>query len=1452
MAFDVPEPMFQGGYTSTNVAQQQNNNPIEEPFAPHLNSDAQSKPAINHNSQPRMGIDLKFRKPTREDYSNFVLYQGSQKVYEATFIRNFVAHALHPSQLQVCSSTGFDTDQNIHHYLRSVLDNVDKLATKMIHNTHSRIIEFMANDDRETIPFWDFKQFNEKSFADFLPGNTLSIVGLMSPSWHRAFSHPSMVRYSAPEYPVDADASPFVEIDDVTGHTSLFYDRSATHAAHNQIKHHPRTKKSKTCHLPGAVPRQDINVLRKDWLQGFGSYGVNESPAGPAGPHGILQDALVSDTSARGNSGAPGTQTNESGALDGVDDIFTTPGWNTYMGDGTETNSVCTIHFQANTPNCLESLVAAHRPGVLVQESSLCALPENTQSEAPGTMEPLWKMALIEDHKQRLAERWPRTQQQRETPLDFDGYIERAIMQGDLKRLAPGLRRIADFVDSSALESQLIPAPGSMHKAGPPPGRLGNDNADPRPELVLRRESKRAISTNESTRPKRPNKEASTSGPSKRRKSTQNVKQPNDLNTAQKASKQNLGTISSSSSDPAHADAYHGTSKTLENHQRLPPDAYFERVSEQEQPAWRCGIKHPMGYYYNAGDRKNCPGCFTALSENPKRKMMDFYLPSRSHFFQPAPGITWKPGRPQEKPRRSKHLSHNSIAKDAYWEAINTGATADEALKQGIIAVEAYLLAKEEKREKKEPTPEPTPEPVDLGPHSSGSKTMEHGQELPVGAYWKKQFRCDEFAWRCDINHALGRYYLAGDVRSCPGCGSCRSGPGKHPEMDFYLPAGSIARQEAPDLVKWKPRPPYKLAKKSKKAKQVATHNQFCSKKYWELINEGHEHLEGGANEEALTLAIKATDAHIDAKLAAQANSVELEPSKEAVSKAKGRGKPKSKQKDMPEAEGKSPVRHGRNRASLFSFASSPPLVPKTSGNEGLDDSELGEVTEYETEPDDESSQETILISSEDESTSDSDSFRVELVIVLEYDRAYDHGDGFERTMTDVAGEPGRVFSQSGGSFKYTSWELVLWVPHNLYLTDCKDPNGFTISSPSDVVELNKCTSVTGRITISDSAPRDIQLNGPKSLHTLQGTSAKTLRSISSSSLQSIDNIKLSGLPDLASLNFSALNTLNTLQLENLPALEDCSFGLGPQSIVKVSNTSLQSIDWLRWPVAASLNISSNENLVEVSLPWEVIEGAVKINGNPALEKVDVFSIQDVKGNFTLEGNDALKGLTFDKLESVEGNMLLSGTYDNVSMPVLKNIGGGLTIESTNNIQEFCDQLDEQELKAKYNCTSEAKKADVASASPAPSKGTDSVPKPSEGADEEDPGDDFTIGAKIGIITASAILGVFLVVGAVFFYRARSRGKVREIVISAPRPTSVPSVAASSVSRPQLGSTEAVVVGKGIKDVGGVRLVLNGDEMKEIEADEPRGRGELRRQEWRRSVSSAASEVPLIKKGPLT
>ncbi|KAF3036152.1 hypothetical protein E8E12_002459 [Didymella heteroderae] len=324
--------------------------------------------------------------------------------------------------------------------------------------------------------------------------------------------------------------------------------------------------------------------------------------------------------------------------------------------------------------------------------------------------------------------------------------------------------------------------------------------------------------------------------------------------------------VAFAASYPAPLPTHPSGSTTLEPHQRLPPDAYFTPESPGEKPVWRCGIKHALGHYYNAGDRKNCPGCFTALSDNTSAVTMDFHLRSRTHYHQPNPTTSWRPSKPfgtrYGRARRSKHLSHNSIAKEAYWAAVDTGASPDKARQ---IAIDAVLARLAPKPPPKEPTPQPSPTPEpDPGPHPSGSVTMEHSQDVPSCAYFIRKERHEDLAWRCDVNHALGRYYLAGDKRSCPGCGSNKGGLAKQAIMDFHLPPGVCVRQEV-GAVKWRARKPYKMREgkkggkaEEKRKKKESTHNQLASRKYWEAIDAGR------TAEEALVRAGRETDRWLD------------------------------------------------------------------------------------------------------------------------------------------------------------------------------------------------------------------------------------------------------------------------------------------------------------------------------------------------------------------------------------------------------------------------------------------------------------------------------------------------------------------------------------------------------------------------------------------------------------
>lgn len=330
----------------------------------------------------------------------------------------------------------------------------------------------------------------------------------------------------------------------------------------------------------------------------------------------------------------------------------------------------------------------------------------------------------------------------------------------------------------------------------------------------------------------------------------------------------------------------------------------------------------------------------------------------------------------------------------------------------------------------------------------------------------------------------------------------------------------------------------------------------------------------------------------------------------------------------------------------------------------------------------------------------------------------------------------------------------------------------------------------------------------------------------------------------------------------HLPALQNVTFGgLGPRNVVNIVRTGLESVTWLKWPVSTSLNISSNAFLSSVSLPWDSVDGAVAITRNEELETVDLLAVKSIPGALTLDGNPRVKSLAFGTLYSVRGDVRLSGSLANVSMPMLKEITGKLAVESSDDIKVSCAEITKIDVHGKITCTS---KVQTQSAPPTQSDTSGNPPRPSstlvDHPDQPQHEENITTGAKIGIAIASVILGLFLVVGAVFFFRARSRGKVREIVISAPvliAPPSSMSVASSTQSLKsivseggsvgEVRSAEARAAGT---RAGQVKVGLLGEELREIDG---RGTGVnsvgggMGRGASLRSVSSVGSEGPLVR-----
>ncbi|KAI4908618.1 uncharacterized protein J4E92_010811 [Alternaria infectoria] len=809
----------------------------------------------------RAGVHLNRRIPSKVDYVNYVLYQASQKAYEATFLNNFIAHALHPDRLAQCSEDTNSGRQSIAEYMKSVSHEVNGITKKMIWNSHCRTVHLLAGDGMDGAPFLDLHTIDTKPFSKYGPGNLFPVAERVNVSWHRTSSHPTMVRYSTKEYELGYQAGPLEDLDAVSQTLFRKENFSMTLPIGRAVKL-STSKKRKGQNMPGAATRDDrMASSRRNWIpfpQLATTSKFHEPQCITSSPLDIGHEAKTADVH------------QEPRILSDLTQLYHDPVDALSPDDAQKEGS------HQPFPR-YEDLFGSHDSGVPIGDQAGACKQSNGNEHVEKVHH--WRTRLINDHKRRLTLKWGNPPQALDHAFQNFKQVVTAAMSMGIRPIAHDYPKKLDTIaawerlreqakhsarsqlNSESLSPETTTADSRASQYLPVVSDVNTpESSSFSPPQILRRDIGGSLSNSESDKtPSEPSR--------KRRKKNQvvdtQVLRSNSTQhqlTAPESGKQstNQSIVKGPSADKSPS-LHPSGSTTLELHQHLPPNAYFEPTSVDEKYAWRCRCKHAMGHYYNSGSRKNCRGCNTSLSDNHAVEM-DFYMPLRSFYHQPAPDMRWKPSKQAARIRKSDRPCHNAVAKDAYWKAVSAGATEEEARQIAVDAVVHYLRPKPPpKALTPETTPELEPEP-DLGPHPSGSTTMEHGQEIPDGYYWKKQKADEKLAWRCDVNHGLGRYYLAGDKKTCPGCGAGRTSLGKSEDMDFYLPSGVVVRQEAPGLSIWKPRKPYKIGKSAATKREPVSHNQMCAKVYFELLAQERE------AEEALALAIERVDSELDKK----------------------------------------------------------------------------------------------------------------------------------------------------------------------------------------------------------------------------------------------------------------------------------------------------------------------------------------------------------------------------------------------------------------------------------------------------------------------------------------------------------------------------------------------------------------------------------------------------------
>lgn len=261
----------------------------------------------------------------------------------------------------------------------------------------------------------------------------------------------------------------------------------------------------------------------------------------------------------------------------------------------------------------------------------------------------------------------------------------------------------------------------------------------------------------------------------------------------------------------------------------------------------------------------------------------------------------------------------------------------------------------------------------------------------------------------------------------------------------------------------------------------------------------------------------------------------------------------------------------------------------------------------------------------------------------------------------------------------------------------CKD-DPVEIKSQADATQAGECKTIENDLILDPLAGKDIIIG--ETLKEIKGNfvvkNNGLIQSLQVSGLEKIGGMfELRNDTSLFMLDLPALEEVGSIVWVTLSSLEQATFGTAGVTKAKsvlVADTAVRTLDGLNIQNLADMDINNNRQLSKFSSSIKTLSNALHVNANainmtmemPNLEwianmtiaNVSSFSVPSLKavnGSMRFDSNFFTNFLAANLTEIHDGDLsfVSNPQLHNISVPLLKRIGGGLTIANNTDLTEI-------------------------------------------------------------------------------------------------------------------------------------------------------------------------------------